>query len=228
MMLRGRLTYITFLIYGLVALIATILGYFRLSPLGIGLMILAIVVAGLVYYLDLHRPAHIAKAVKIDVIQTQTSFLLKLMCVYMQNEFNIQNLRCSIMLARRKFLRGWKPLKIDFCIIDDYGDVELQQSYGYDIGCCGTALAEKEQVYFDSDTAQEPYKGMTATQRMATSQIKSILSTPVIRPGDVHLRTPIAILNMDSNDQLQETNFDKSNVQEAARKFANFVASLII
>ena len=197
-----------------------------LSPfLRILALIIAIIAGGLVYYFDVHRPS---QNWKTNSLRLQLPFILRVITTDMQaRSQEPRDLRTNIMLAKRKFLVwGWKPLQIDFHT-DGYTQAELEQKYDYDVGCCGTALARNEQIYFDSQKAQEPYKGMTETQRITTARINSILSTPVYSPTDIDKKTPIAILNLDSETQISQTHFDQVDVKERAAKFATLVGSVL-
>lgn len=226
MNIRGKWTYLTFLLYGLLALVIALTSESPIASWGVVLIVVAFVLAGLIYYFDLHRPAQTIKVLKMEAFKKQLPFFLTLACLYMRNEFKIPQLRCSLMLTRHRFFGGWQPLQID--VHDgNYVTVELEQSYKYNVGCCGTALAEKKQMFFDSEKAREPYKGMSETQRMATSHLKSILSTPIFSPADPHLKKPVAILNMDSEAPLRQTLFNKSKVQESAKKFAGLIGTFI-
>jgi len=226
MVVRGKWTSLIALVYGVAALVVSIVVAKPSSALMIGLVAPVVVVAAGMYYFDIYRPTQIAVAANMAALQKQMPFFLGLMCSYMMSNFAIPQLRCNIMLARQNIVFHWKPLKIDF-YANNYGKAELEQSYRYNAGCCGTALAEKGPIYFDSAQSQEPYKGMSATQRTVTNHLKSILSIPIFAPGEVGSTTTIAILNFDSELDINSTHFDKLDVQESAMKIAGLIASLL-
>lgn len=223
--MRGQRVYLVLLIYGIITLADGVIGDLLLPLLRILALCIAIIAGGLVYYFDAYRPSHRWKTYSLGV---QLPFILRVITVNMQARFQEpKDLCANIMRARRKFpTRGWKPLQIDF-YTNGYTQAELEQKYNYDVGCCGTALARNEQIYFDSQKAHEPYKGMTETQRITTARINSVLSTPVYSPSDIDKKTPIAILNLDSESQISQTRFDQSDVKERATKFATLVGSLL-
>lgn len=218
--MRGRWIYITFLVYGVISVSTSAVVD---STLLLGILIaVLIILAAVIYYFDWHKPT---QASIENRIEASSPFFCKLIIQHLRAEFGISSrIRCNIMIVRRKFIWwGYRSLKIDYCT-DHYQDTELEQEYGYNVGCCGTALAEAQQIYFDSIQAQEPYKGMSQTQRLATERIKSILSTPIFSVNDISLKSPKAILNLDSFRPIKNTKFDNEEVMNSLRKFSGLMS----
>lgn len=124
----------------------------------------------------------------------------------------INNLRINLMIVRWNYRRPWERyLMIDYYYPqEDYKASELELIYNINIGCCGTALYENEQIAYDSILSHETLKGLSETHREVTRNIKSILSTPVYSPKDEGQKRPIAILNFDSKDDILTTGFNDS------------------
>lgn len=132
------------------------------------------------------------------------------------------DLRTNVMKVRRKYLGlGKRYLKFDFWV-GDFSPAELEQKYKEDVACCGTALRENEQVVFDSETVQEPYRHMSETQRDVTRHVRSILSTPVYRANDETKKWPVAILNIDSTSAIAVTGFDEPGDDDPQAKTAEY------
>lgn len=123
-------------------------------------------------------------------------------------------------------LVGGRSLRITYWL-GDYSAAELEQVYAEDVGCCGSALKANAQTGYDAAIAHETLKGMTATQRVITAHIRSMLSTPVYRPSDQSKSTPIAVLNLDSTSATSETKFDQPAMTELVVKHAGLVGALM-
>lgn len=133
------------------------------------------------------------------------------------------NIRINVMRVRIRILKPWKKyLKIDYWY-GDYGYSELEQIYDLDIGCCGVALYENSQVFYDSILQHETLLHMTPTQRKITEHVKSTLSTPIYSPMDNFEHKPIAILNLDSTDSIDITGFNDTAIQEIAANFTTLI-----
>jgi hypothetical protein len=226
MIIRGKWVSLTVLVYGVIALIATILSAKISYGFKYGLMAITLILASIIYYFDVHRPVQLSYSAKMKILQNQMPFFLELATDQLSEDHNISQLRCNVMLAKRNIFRRWHPLKIDF-YSGNYGKEEREQTYKYNTGCCGTALAEKGPIFFDTKTVQEPFKGLSATQRLVTKDVNSILSAPIFAATDTELKTPIAILNIDSKLPIEQTHFNEPAVYESVLKFAGLIASLI-
>lgn len=133
------------------------------------------------------------------------------------------NLRINVMRVRRRFIKPWERyLKIDYHY-GNYSNPELDQIYGLNMGCCGVALFENSQIYYDSILQHQTLLHMTPTQQTITFHVKSILSTPIYSPNDAFEHNPIAILNLDSIDSISVTGFDDTLIQEIAANFTTLM-----
>ncbi len=134
-----------------------------------------------------------------------------------------KNIRVNIMRVRRKTVKPWERyLRIDYCY-GDYEQSEIDQIYHLDTGCCGVALYENSQIFYDSILQHETIRRMTPGQRRITEHVKSILSTPIYSSRDFLEHKPIAILNLDSVDGIDITGFNDPPIQEIAAKFATLI-----
>lgn len=133
------------------------------------------------------------------------------------------NLRINIMKRRRRIIKPWERyLRIDY-YYGHYSHQELDQVYGISVGCCGVALAENSQIYYDSILQHQTLLHMTPAQQEITMHVKSILSTPIYSPKDDFERNIIAILNLDSIDSVDITGFNQSTIQEIAANFTTLM-----
>lgn len=109
----------------------------------------------------------------------------------------------------------------------DFSGAELEQEYDRGVACCGSALEAKQIIVFDAEKAHEPYKGMTHTQREVTSQVKSIISIPVLQANGKSTGDPIAILSLDSFSPVNESGFFEQDAQSLAREYAELASGLL-
>jgi hypothetical protein len=150
-----------------------------------------------------------------------------LVSAYREKKPGRYGLRVNVMRVRKKI---W-PFRQKFLHIDyfmgNYSTAEKEQEYLENIGCCGTAIHENTPISFDTKRAQEPWKGMSATQRDVTRDVKSILSIPIYRPKDESKRSPIAVLNLDSKNLIKKTGFDKAGLQRLAARYAELIGGIL-
>lgn len=155
-----------------------------LSPLAKALVLVGgLVVSASVYYWQFYRPT-------VRIEQKYLALVLDhlfatLMDRYRDLRPGRYELRVNVMPVRRQVaprpagLGGERRfLRIDFSM-GDYSAAELEQEYWANVGCAGAALALNQQTYFDAVEAHEHRSGMTATQRLVTSHVGSILGTPI-------------------------------------------------
>lgn len=139
----------------------------------------------------------------------------------------INNLRINIMVAMRRFPKIWnKLLKIDYCF-GEYYPAENELEFIKN-GCCGVALYDNAQYYYDSEPHHEALKDMTGIQKKVTEHLGSILSTPVYFPKDDNRERPIAILNFDSTERIAETGFDDDAILKIATYYATLIGGQLI
>lgn len=88
-----------------------------------------------------------------------------------------------------------------------YPQEELDMRWKTGIGCCGVAYQKHYRIFFDStnDKYSAPIKGLNSKQLSIPSPIGSIVSFPVLHPITL---TPVAVLNLDSEKNIESTLFD--------------------
>ena len=189
------------------------------------IIVIGFVLSLIVYYYQFYLPV---LRLKTRHLQGHMDVLFEsLTRQYKQDRPGNYDLRVNVMQRRRKVVPPWQMfLRIEF-FKGDYTQAEKEQEYLFDIGCCGTALAVNNQIFFDARTAQEPYKGMTATQREVTEDVRSILSTPIYKAKDDYRSSPIGVLNLDSRSYITETGFDQRALQSVPAQYAELVGALL-
>ncbi|MGB7910998.1 MAG: hypothetical protein WCF59_02110 [Desulfobaccales bacterium] len=174
-----------------------------------------------VYYFQVYKPINKKNEEYLNSIFEIIFSALDSELIEIRPENN--NIRINIMQVRRKKLKCWERyLRIEYCY-GDYDQSEVDQIYGLDTGCCGVALYENSQIFYDSILQHEAIRRMTPTQRRITEHVKSTLSTPIYSSRDIMRRTPVAILNLDSGDGIDVTGFNGPPIQEIAAKFATLI-----
>lgn len=174
-----------------------------------------------VYYYQILRPFHRKNEDYLNRIFDILFGALDSELLEMRPQIN--NIRINIMRVRRRKLKPWKRyLKIDFCY-GDYDQSEIDQIYCLNVGCCGVALYENSQIFYDSILQHETIRSMSPTQRRITEHVKSILSTPIYSSRNTMEHNPIAILNLDSVDAVDITGFNDAQIQETAANFATLI-----
>lgn len=190
----------------------------------VGILAAGLVVSALTYYTVSYLP--VVKA-RERYLGTLVPFVLEgAMSDWRAQRPGGYTLRSNVMRVRRRTWKPWRRfLRIDFAV-GSYTRAELEQDYNEDVGCCGTALRENTTVWFDAVSAQEPWRHMSQTQRHATSHVKSILSVPIYRWEDHQYEVPVAILNLDSSDDVTQTGFDQVQLHGATGRYARLTSGL--
>ncbi len=191
------------------------------------LFILAFIIAFIYYYNSCYIP-------NIKLRNKELQMIFEHLFISLEKQLRDINpgeyaMRFNIMRIKKRFIFcGARYLYFAFQT-PDYKNSELEQIYRENQGCCGTALREREQIFFDSnriDTVRRLYKNMTATQLEITEEIKSILSIPIY--SNYSDKTPIAILNIDSFNNILLTKFDDNDVQEIASRMSMLFGKFFI
>ncbi|MEW6660683.1 MAG: hypothetical protein AB1424_18735 [Thermodesulfobacteriota bacterium] len=139
----------------------------------------------------------------------------------------LNDLRINVMIAKRKFPRIWeKHLKIDF-YHGEYFPAEKELEFVKN-GCCGSALYDNAQYYYDAEPHHEALRSMTEIQKKVTEHLGSILSTPIYSPKDEYKEHPIAILNLDSTERINKTGFDEDIMLKIAAYYAALIGGQLI
>lgn len=108
----------------------------------------------------------------------------------------------------------------------DYSQAEWDCKYEPGEGCAGTAFQERQLVVYDANKPRGPSKRMTEEQQAATEKVNSALSVP-IHPNNDPSKKPIGVLNLDSHDDISETNFNSEAAQSIAMKYAGTIGDVI-
>jgi hypothetical protein len=195
------------------------------------LIIMLLFFAGLggsfsVYYFQFYRPFIRKKGDFLNLLLPDIFCIIESKIVETRPQIN--NLRINVMIVKKKFFKPWEHYLEFLYWQEDYKKAEVEQKYPIHVGCCGTALFEKEQVFYDKKLYHETLAGMSQTQREITGHIGSVLSTPIFSPGDNWQRKPIAILNIDSTDDISVTGFNDNIIQEIAVNRAAVLGGLLI
>ena len=190
------------------------------------IILIAFLVSLVVYYFQFFRPLFRLKVKHLEMLLA--ALFEALSKKYYALNPDVGKIRINVMRLRRKIYVPWKPfLRIDFCS-NGYLDAEKEQKYCRNVGCCGTAIAENTLMYFDANQVQlQQSRNMTATQLQVTKHVKSILSTPIYRPWDIFKSSPIGVINLDSEDELEKTKFDKDYVQNLVPQYAELIGPLL-
>lgn len=188
-------------------------------------LMIAFMLSLLAYYYTFYRPLISLKDRHLKIIFDHLFIVLDQK--YREQQPGNYNLRINVMRLRRRFCSIRKRyLRIDF-YHGPCSDAEKEQEYLVNVGCCGTAIYENCPVVFDARQKQEPFKGMTATQRKVTEHVNSILSTPIYRVGEGSERSPIGVLNFDSRQNISITGFDKEPIKSLAASYSRIIGPIL-
>lgn len=189
------------------------------------MLLFAFLFSFIVYFFQFYKPL-------IELRQKHVKMLFSHLLDGLRKKYKEVNpgpceIRINVMKLRRKYFQPWKRfLKIDF-YCGDYSEAELEQKYLVNVGCCGSAVKENTIVFFDANQAQAPYRGMTATQRDVTRDVRSILSAPIYRPSDSLKNSPIGVINLDSKSLVTSTGFKDSNIQALVPPYAEVIGPFL-
>lgn len=214
---------ISVLLYS-IALGASLYGNEIDPKLKLSLMIIGSVLPIILNYWQLYLPL-------INIKTRQRNHLVEnllyaLIMKYREVENGAINIRVNVMLVNSKFSSRRRKY-LEFSVsYGSYSDAELEQEYNSGVGCSGTALQENNVVVFDSVDVRKPYRSLSATQRLVTEHIKSIVSVPFYRASDSARLSPIGMVNVDSSDPIQKTRFDDDNLQALIIQFADLTGVL--
>lgn len=152
------------------------------------------------------------------------------------------DIRINLMVYRRRDLLPWrndrkllpwqKSMQIDFSE-GEYNEAECELKWREGEGCCGTALEESEPVYGDLSDSHANEWGLSPKQeKIANENLGSVLSIQVYRHRETDSVSEVdndsngevvAILNLDSEDSLEETKFDEKVIQSELAKPAQYI-----
>lgn len=149
---------------------------------------------------------------------------------------NPPTIRVNVMLLRRRDtlplgntrkLWPWqRSLKVDFADGDytDYNEMNIK--WAVDEGVCGTAIEYNKMIWSDLEDVEVHEWDMTQNQLNATQHLGSVISIPIHVPEDGSKSYPVGVLNIDSQANLDETQFDRDLGKELKR-YANYIGSLV-
>lgn len=143
-----------------------------------------------------------------------------------RDEISDCHLRVNVMRVRRwdesesgrehdQYLSIWEE-------VGDYSEDELDCRYEPTEGCAGTAFHEREPTVYDAANPRHPARRMTDHQQAATDRVKSALSIP-IHPDNDPSREPIGVLNLDSDDGIDETKFNTESARSLGMQYAGAI-----
>lgn len=190
-----------------------------------GIVIIAWIGSALVGYRQTYQPL-----MKMNRVQQEV--LIRALMDLMLREYKEYTLfpgdiRANVMPVQRTSKHRWKrTLKIG-SHVGAYAEGELNLEYLPGVGLCGRALAENQVIWFDRTLRHEHLVNMPVLHGEATSKIVSVLSVPIYLPTDGNKVHPVGVLNLDSTDSCEFTNFDDPKVQNLAMRASGFIGIVL-
>lgn len=194
-----------------------------------------IVLAGTVYYFDSARQHRRVADEKLEPLLEDLIFP-RIQTDYEQLVNDPPEVRVNVMLLRRRDvfpfgnarkLWPWqRSLKVEFAQGDytDFSEDEIK--WAVDEGVCGTAIEYNKMIWSDLEDVEVHEWDMTQNQLNATQHLGSVLSIPIHVPEDETKDRPVGVLNVDSQANLDRTQFDRDLGKELKR-YANYIGSLV-
>lgn len=182
-----------------------------------------------VSYVSLYRPA---SKLRGDIRQELMQILLDELRRDYRNSLdgNVQ-LRANVMIPENSFSEGLFPKRREQLRIayhsGDYAMAELDRRYAPGEGCWGQVYTRGNPTYYDEQQNPHTAREMTATQRRVTDHVTSAVSVPVYRPGGVEEKM-IGILNLDSPDSIDLTNFNEGDAHRFLMNYAGRASHILV
>lgn len=182
-----------------------------------------------VSYVSLYRPASELRA---DIRQELLQILLdELRRDYRNSLADGAELRANVMVLEKRFSEGLVPHREERFRIayhsGDYAMAELDRRYAPGEGCWGQVYTRGNPTYYDEQQNPHTAREMTATQRRVTDHVTSAVSVPVYRPGGVDEKM-IGILNLDSPDSIDLTNFNEGDAHRFLMNYAGRASHILV
>lgn len=182
-----------------------------------------------VSYVSLYRPV---SELRTDIRQELMQILLDELRRDYRNSFATDaELRANVMMLNKRFSEGLLPHRQEHFQIEyhsgDYAMSELDRRYSPGEGCWGQAYTRENPTYYDEQQNPHPAREMTATQRRVTDHVTSAVSVPIYRPGAVGEEV-IGILNLDSPDSIDLTNFNEGDAHRFLMNYAGLAGHVLI
>ena len=160
-------------------------------------------------------------------------FLPKLLQEYkdLHSDSDPPDVRANIMLlghrdfpiprGERKLCPWTQSLMVDFRLgeYDDDGHLKWRKGEGV----CGTVIEFNKAIHSDLEEVEIYEWDMTDRQHRSTEHLGSVLSIPIYRPEDEEKNEPIGVLNVDSEKNLNDTEFGRSEIKKTLKKYASYV-----
>lgn len=228
-----RLTGVSYYVFGvLVSVIAANIKSLRTQ----GVVVVAgIILAGAAYYFDSARQRRRVSDDKLEPLLEDLIFPM-IHTDYEQLVDDPPEIRVNVMLLRhrdvlplgnaRKLWPWQRSLKVEFSQGDYTGFSEDTIKWAVDEGVCGTAIEYNTMIWSDLEKVEVHEWDMTQNQLNATQHLGSVLSIPIHVPEDELKDYPVGVLNIDSQANLDETQFDQDLGKELKR-YANYIGTLV-
>lgn len=198
-------------------------------------VVVGIVLAGGAYYFDSVRQHRRLTDAKLEPLLCDLIFPM-IETEYERRVDHPPEIRVNVMLLRRRDrfpfgntrkLWPWqRSLEVDFAH-GEYGDSnEDGIKWAIDEGVCGTAIEYNRMIWSDLEDVEVHEWDMTQNQLNATRHLGSVLSIPIHVPEDESKNHPVGVLNIDSPENLQRTQFDRDLGKELKR-YANYIGTLV-
>lgn len=153
------------------------------------------------------------------------------------------DVRINVMILRRRntnyFRRNrpdvkpWeKTLRIEAHLGEYEQRREDELEWKRDEGAVWRAMNKKAQeiwapLDYDDTGRVEAGWAMTKAQARRTDHLKSLLSIPIYLQSDEDKVNPVGVLNLDSEQPLEETKFGDEDIRESIIKHANIIGAII-
>lgn len=150
-------------------------------------------------------------------------------------------IRANVMLLRRRNWKLWQgtrrvsPWEQTMQIEASNGDYnstgESSLEWRRHEGVAGAGINKRANEVWTNLDHDEPDPraqwNLTDRQYDRTSHLNSVLSVPIYLPSDEEKTNPVGVLNLDSQAQESETEFDTERVRETAIYYANVIGAIV-
>lgn len=196
---------------------------------------IGVVLAGTAYYFDSARQHRRVADEKLEPLLEDLIFP-RIQTDYERLVDNPPEVRVNVMLLRRRDMlpfgnarKLWpwqQSLKVEFAHGDytDFSEDDIK--WAVDEGVCGTAIEYNKMIWSDLEDVEVHEWDMTQNQLNATQHLGSVISIPIHVPEDESKDHPVGVLNIDSQANLDRTQFDRDLGKELKR-YANYIGSLV-
>lgn len=228
-----RLTGISYYVFGV--LVSVIAANIQSLWTQGAVVVAGIVLAGGAYYFDSARQHRRVSDEKLEPLLTDL-VLPTIAKDYEQLVDDPPEVRVNVMLLRRRdvFPLGtarklwpWKQsLKVEFAHGDYTNFSEDDIKWAIDEGVCGTAIEYNKMIWSDLEEVEIHEWDMTQNQLNATQHLGSVISIPIYVPEDESKDHPVGVLNVDSQANLDRSQFDRE-VGKELKRYTNYIGSLV-